>query len=268
MSLTWLLNTNWKKPKHPKPNGREENQVQVRHKERERDSTPFMATTELLSAVSPPLSRWCLGGSAALFNLGMSLPCQAPTIFLPQFVADPSPKPQASIADPFRRLYLCFGMGFAVYVCVSEWISGCVCVLVWVLAFVFVFRRGFQAGFRALFAFWVCVSGVGFSLSLRFGLGFCWLFSICWFRFGLFIFLLFFFLVFLIWVLLIFLLVFSGFSAQFFLFFFTGSWWVLVIVVALWLCGGFQIEQCGETGFFCICIWKSCEWHILISLVF
>ena len=90
----------------------------------------------------------------------------------------------------------------------------------------FVFRygfwRGFQAGFRALFAFWVCVSGVGFGLSLWFELGFCWLFSICWFRFGLLIFQLFFF-VFLIWVLLIFLLVFSGFFDNFFLFFFTGS---------------------------------------------
>ena len=50
------------------------------------------------------------------------------------------------------RLCLCFGMG---------------------LAFVFVFRHGFQAGFWALSAFWVCVSGVGFSLSLSFGLGFC-----------------------------------------------------------------------------------------------
>ena len=36
---------------------------------RERESTPFRATAELLSAVSPPLSRWHLGGSAALFNL-------------------------------------------------------------------------------------------------------------------------------------------------------------------------------------------------------
>ena len=57
----------------------------------------------------------------------------------------------------------------------------------------FVFRRGFQVGFRALFAFWVCVSGVGFGLSLSFGLGFCWLFSIYWFQFRLIIFLLFFF---------------------------------------------------------------------------
>ena len=56
--------------------------------------------------------------------------------------------------------------------------------------FVFVFWRGFQAGFQALFAFWVCVSGVGFGLSLHFGLGFCWLFSIFCFRFGLLIFLL------------------------------------------------------------------------------
>ena len=91
-------------------------------------------------------------------------------------------------------------MGFNVYVCILEWISGCVCVSVWVSTFVFMFQRGFQAGFQALFAFWVCVLGVGFGLSLRFGLGFCWLFSICWFRFGL----------------LIFLLIFSGFSDHFF----------------------------------------------------
>ena len=53
----------------------------------------------------------------------------------------------------------------------------------------FVFRRGFQVGFWALFAFRVYVSGVSFDLSLRFGLGFCWLFSICWFQLGLLIFL-------------------------------------------------------------------------------
>ena len=139
----------------------------------ERESTLFRATVELFSSVLSPLSRRRLGGSATLFNLGMSFPSQAPTIFLPQFVADPSPKPQASIADPFRHLCFYFGMVFNVYVCVSEWISGCVCVSVWVSAFVFVFWCGFQAGFRALFAFWVCVSGVGFSLFLRFRLGFC-----------------------------------------------------------------------------------------------
>ena len=164
---------------------------------------PFRATAKLLSGVLSSLSRRHLGGSTALFNLGMSFPCQAPTIFLPQFVADPSPKPPSLTH---------FGV--------------CVCVSVWVSAFMFVFRygfwRGFQAGFRALFAFWVCVSGVGFGLSLWFELGFCWLFSICWFRFGLLIFQLFFF-VFLIWVLLIFLLVFSGFFDNLFLFFFTGS---------------------------------------------
>ena len=147
----------------------------------ERESTPFRAIVELLSTVLSPFSRQRLGGSAALFNLGMSLPCQAPTIFLPQFVADPSPKPQASIADPFRHLCFYFGMGFDIYVCVSEWISSCVCVSIWVSAFVFIFRCGFQAGFRALFAFWVCVLSVGFGLSLHFGLGFCWLFSIYWF---------------------------------------------------------------------------------------
>ena len=90
----------------------------------------------------------------------------------------------------------------------------------------FVFRRGFQVGFWALFAFRVYVSGVSFDLSLRFGLGFCWLFSIFWFQFGLLIFLLFF-LVFLIWVLLIFLLVFSGFSALFFFFFVLLYWFLM-----------------------------------------
>ena len=97
---------------------------------KERESTPFRATAELLSAVSPPLSQQHLGGFAALFNLRMSLPYQAPTIFLPQFVADLSPKPQASIVDPFRRLCFYFGMGFGIYVCVSKWISGYVCVSV------------------------------------------------------------------------------------------------------------------------------------------
>ena len=66
MSLTWLSNTNIKKLKRPKPTERgEENQVQ----QRERESTPFRATAELLSTVSPPLSWQRLGGSAALFKL-------------------------------------------------------------------------------------------------------------------------------------------------------------------------------------------------------
>ena len=120
--------------------------------DRERESTPFRATAELLSAVLPPLSRRYLGGSATLFNLGMSLSCQAPTIFLPQFVADPTPKPEASITDPFRRLCLCFGMSFGIYVCVSEWISSCVCVSVWVSTW----NLGWVSGF-------VCISGLCFG---------------------------------------------------------------------------------------------------------
>ena len=98
----------------------EENQV--RH--REREFTPFRAIVELLSVVLSPLSRRHLGGSAALFNLGMSLPCQAPTIFLPQFVTDPSPKP------PLLTHF-----------------SVCVFVLVWVSAFMF------QSEFRSVFVF-------------------------------------------------------------------------------------------------------------------
>ena len=120
--------------------------------DRERESTPFRATAELLSAVLPPLSRRYLGGSATLFNLGMSLSCQAPTIFLPQFVADPTPKPEASITDPFRRLCFCFGMSFGVYVCVSKWISSCVCVSVWVSTW----NLGWVSGF-------VCISGLCFG---------------------------------------------------------------------------------------------------------
>ena len=86
--------------------------------------------------------------------------------------------------------------GFDICVCVLEWISGwvlgCVFVSVWVSAFVFVFRHdlglsfGFCLRFRFVFRAWVsvslCVSG--------------WLFSICWFRSGLLIFLFFFYLVF------------------------------------------------------------------------
>ena len=104
------------------------------------------------------------------------------------------PKPQASIADPFWRLCFCFGMGFGVYVCVLEWILGCVCVSVWVSAFVFVFRRGFQARFRALhfgfvFQAWVsaslcilswvfagCSQFVGFDLGCSYFYSFFWFF--------------------------------------------------------------------------------------------
>ncbi|KAM4110781.1 hypothetical protein ACJW30_05G018100 [Castanea mollissima] len=54
-------------------------------RQRERKSTPFRATAELLSAISPPLSRRRLGGSAALFNLAMdecplSLPGNSPSM--------------------------------------------------------------------------------------------------------------------------------------------------------------------------------------------
>ena len=55
-------------------------------------------------------------------------------------------------------------MGFAVYVCVSEWISGCVYVSVWVSALVFVFRYGFG---RLCLCF-----KVDFGLCLCFGMGF------------------------------------------------------------------------------------------------
>ena len=97
-------------------------------------------------------------------------------------------KPQAQSPKPpslthFRRLCFCFG----IYVCVSEWISGCVCV--WY-------------GSRCL-----CLCfGMDFGLCLRFGLGFrawvsasafragfrAWVFPGC-SRSGLLIFLLFFF---------------------------------------------------------------------------
>ena len=154
--------------------------------------------------------------SQALGSLFLHLPCQAPTIFLPQLIADLSPKPQASIADPFSTCVFLFRYGF--------W-HLCLCV-----------QSGFQAGFQAMFVFWYgfrflslcfqygfrrlclyfsvdfglylhfgfvfhvgfvfCVLGVSFSLSLRFGLsfrlGFYRLFSICWFQSRLLIFLLFF----------------------------------------------------------------------------
>ena len=149
-------------------------------------------------------------------------------------------------------------MGFGDYVCISEWISGCVCVLVWVwhlsLCFGMDFRLGFGLCLHFGFVFrgWVSaslwVSGWVFascSQSVGFDLGCSYFYS--------------FFFVFLIWVLLIFLLVFFFwfFWSFFFLFFFIGSWWVLVIVVALWLCGGFQIEQWGGTGFFFMFVFES-----------
>ncbi|XP_075664323.1 uncharacterized protein LOC142633950 [Castanea sativa] len=60
---------------------REENQI----RRRVRESTPFRATAELLPAVSTPLSRQRLGGSATLFNLAMdecpqSLPGNSPSM--------------------------------------------------------------------------------------------------------------------------------------------------------------------------------------------
>ena len=163
----WLSNTNIKKLKRPKPNEKRGREPSPAKRENPCRSEP-------MSSFSLPSCRPCPGDALVVPNLGMSLPCQAPTIFLPQFVANPSPKPQASIADPFQRLCFCFGMGFGVCVCVLAWISS------WVSSF-------------------ACISGLGVGLSLHFGLGFCWLFSIFCFRFGL----------------LIFLLVFSSFSALF-----------------------------------------------------
>lgn len=92
----------------------------------------------------------------------------APTIFFPQLVANTSPKPQASIADPFSTLCLCFGMDFSV----------CVCVLVWISVFMFVFRCDFRLsfglglcfghGFRFGFMFreWVSASRFMFRVGL------------------------------------------------------------------------------------------------------
>ena len=63
----------------------------------------------------------------------------------------------------FRRLCLCFRvdfeLGFGLCFCFGMGFGICVCVSVW-----------FRVGFRVLFAFQVCVSGVGFGLSLRFRL--------------------------------------------------------------------------------------------------
>ena len=119
---------------------------------KERESTLFRATAELLSAVSPPLSQQHLGGSATLFNLCMSLPCQAPTIFLPQFVTDLSPKPPS-----------------------LTHFDVCVSILVWVLAFMFVFQSEFRAmfvfryGFRRLCLCFGMDFRLGFKLCLHFG---------------------------------------------------------------------------------------------------
>ena len=81
--------------------------------------------------------------------------------------------------------------GFGVCVCVLEWISGwvlgCVSISVWVSAFVFVFQCDFGLGFgfclRFRFVFRVWVSASLFVSGQ--------LFLICWFQFGLLIFLLF-----------------------------------------------------------------------------
>ena len=53
---TQTSKTQWKEEKRTKS-------------DRERESTPFRATVELLSAVSPPMSWRCLSGFATLFNL-------------------------------------------------------------------------------------------------------------------------------------------------------------------------------------------------------
>ena len=99
----------------------------------ERESTPFRATAELLSAVLSPLSRRRLGGSTALFNLGMSFPYQAPTIFLPQFIANPSPP------SPKPPSLTHFGV--------------CVSASIWLSAFMFVFQSGLQAVFMFQYGF-------------------------------------------------------------------------------------------------------------------
>ena len=139
MSLMWLSNTNIKKLKRPKPN-----------EKRGREPSPAKRENpcrlEPMPSFSPPSCCSCPGGALVVPNLGMSLPCQAPTIFLPQFVANPSPKPQASIADPFQRLCFCFGMGFA---------------------FMFVFHSGFRAMFVFRYGFrCLCLCfGVDFKLG-------------------------------------------------------------------------------------------------------
>ena len=116
----------------------------------ERESTPFRATAELLSGVLSPLSRWRLGGSAALFNLGMSFPCQAPTSFFLNSspTQAPSPKPPSLTH---------FGV--------------CVSVSIWVSAFMFVFQSGFRAVFVFRYGFRrLCLC---FSVDFRLGFGIC-----------------------------------------------------------------------------------------------
>ena len=238
MSLTWLSNTNIKKPKHPKPNGKRRKEPSPAKRERiHAVQSHCRASLHRLTALHPTAPWWF----SRIVQSGYASPLSSSNHL--SSLIQRRPKPQAPslhhwpilafvflFRHGFRRLCfcfrvdfglcLCFGISFGVCVCVSAWISS------WVLGF-------------------VCIS------SLCFGLGFCWLFLIYWFQFGLLIFLLFF-LVFLIWVLLIFLLIFSGFSALFFFF----------LVLLHWFLMGF-----GHSGGIAVVQWFP-DWTVRWNRVF
>ena len=138
MSLIWLSNTNIKKLKRPKPNEKRGREPSPEKREKPCRSEP-------MPSFFPPSCRPCPGDALVVSNLGMSLPYQAPTIFLPQFVANPSPKP------PLLTHF-----------------NVCVSVSVWVSAFMFVFH----SGFRAMFVFWYGFRCLCLCFGVDFKLGF------------------------------------------------------------------------------------------------
>ena len=185
----WLSNTKKKKKTQTSKTQWKEGKRTKSGKERE--SMPFRANVELLSAVLPPLSRRRLGGSES----GYVSPLPSSNHLSSSIRSQPKPQALSLHCWPistfvflfrygFRRLCLCFIVDFGLCLCFNMGFGVCVCVLAWISSWV------------SSFAY---ISGLGFGLSLHFGLGFCWLFSIFCFRFGL----------------LIFLLVFSSFSALF-----------------------------------------------------
>ena len=168
MSLMWLSNTNIKKLKRPKPNEKRGREPSPAERENPCRSEP-------MPSFSPPSCRPCPDGALVVPPHCSIWACLSLAKLQPSFFLNSSQTqapslhcwPISTFVFLFRygfwRLCLCFKVDFGLCVCFDMGFDVCVCVLAWISSWVSSF---------------VCISGLGFGLSLHFELGFCWLFNL------------------------------------------------------------------------------------------
>ena len=159
MSFTWLSNTNIKKPKCTKPNGKRRREPGLAQRENPRRLEP-------LSSFSPP-SCHPSPGSALVVPPHYSIwVCLSPAKLQPSFFLNSSPTQAPSPKPPSLT-------HFGICVSISVWVSTFMFVFHSGFRVVFVFRYGFRrlclyfdVDFRLVSGF-VCILGLCFECGFR-----------------------------------------------------------------------------------------------------